>query len=80
MSNPKVLDLTRLVLNEVANECEDLTVLTVCIDLLERSAKGQAKYGTTLDRTDLTIQDWQQHLYEELLDATNYLKRIQRQQ
>lgn len=40
--------------------------------LTERDAKGRAKYGTTLDRTDLTHAEWLQHMAEELLDAAGY--------
>lgn len=43
------------------------------IDLLiERDQAGLAKYGTTLDRTDLSHTDWLQHQTEELLDAAGY--------
>lgn len=40
--------------------------------LLQRDAAGRAKYGTTLDRTDLTHAQWLQHMVEELLDAAGY--------
>lgn len=36
---------------------------------------GFKKYGTTLERTDLSLKDWLQHAYEECLDQANYLKR-----
>lgn len=43
------------------------------IDLLiERDRSGLAKYGTTLDRTDLTRDEWLQHMAEELLDGAGY--------
>lgn len=43
------------------------------IDLLrQRDAHGLAKYGTTLDRTDLSLRDWLQHQVEELLDGAGY--------
>lgn len=43
------------------------------IDLLiERDKVGRAKYGTTLDRTDLTRDQWLQHMVEELLDGAGY--------
>lgn len=43
------------------------------IDLLiERDVAGRAKYGTTLDRTDLTHDQWLQHMAEELLDGAGY--------
>lgn len=48
---------------------------SVCDDIRSRSAKGIAKYGVTLERTDLTLRDWLQHAYEETLDQANYLKR-----
>ena len=53
----------------------DSIVEAVRGDLLRRSQFGIAKYGTTLDRTDLTLRDWLQHAYEECLDQANYLKR-----
>jgi len=43
------------------------------IDLLrQRDAAGRAKYGATLDRTDLTHAQWLQHMAEELLDGAGY--------
>lgn len=53
----------------------DPVVEAVRADLLRRSQVGIAKYGVTLDRTDLTLRDWLQHAYEEVLDQANYLKR-----
>lgn len=53
----------------------DTVVAAVRADLLRRSELGIAKYGVTLDRTDLNLRDWLQHAYEERLDAANYLKR-----
>ncbi|TMN24530.1 hypothetical protein [Pseudoxanthomonas sp. X-1] len=43
--------------------------------LIQRDQAGRAKYGTTLDRTDLTQQDWLQHLIEEMLDGAGYALR-----
>lgn len=45
-------------------------------DLLLREDKGLKEYGTTMDRTDLSEQDWLQHAYEEALDLAIYLKKI----
>jgi hypothetical protein len=45
-------------------------------DLISREEKGLKEYGTTMDRTDLTEQDWLQHAYEEALDLSIYLKKI----
>lgn len=49
------------------------------IDLLiARDQVGRAKYGTTLDRTDLTRDEWLQHMVEELLDGAGYALAAQR--
>lgn len=53
----------------------DSVVAAVRDDLLRRSELGIAKYGVTLDRSDLNLRDWLQHAYEETLDQANYLKR-----
>jgi hypothetical protein len=45
-------------------------------DLLIREDKGLKEYGTTMDRTDLSEEDWLQHAYEESLDLSIYLKKI----
>ena len=44
--------------------------------LTSRDAAGQAKYGHTLDRTDLLCEDWAQHATEEALDQAGYLVRF----
>jgi hypothetical protein len=43
-----------------------------------RAEQGHAKYGTTMDRKDLTPMQWIQHLQEELMDAVVYLEKIKR--
>jgi len=45
-------------------------------DLLFREEKGRAEYGTTMDRKDLSQDEWLQHAYEEALDLAIYLKKI----
>ena len=54
---------------------EDKIVEAVREDLLRRSKRGIEKYGVTLDREDLTLLEWLQHTYEEVLDQANYLKK-----
>lgn len=44
---------------------------SVIEDLLNRAEVGFKKYGCTLDQS---TDDMLQHLYEELLDATMYIK------
>ena len=43
---------------------EDTVVASVVRSFQERSRAGQLKYGTTLDRTDLTPLQWAQHMQE----------------
>ena len=43
---------------------------------IERSEQGYKKYGTDLDRNDLVLRDWMQHLQEELMDASLYLEKL----
>ena len=45
-------------------------------DLQAREVRGLKEYGTTLDRTDLTQDEWLQHAYEEALDLALYLKKL----
>ena len=52
------------------------TVAAVIEELQMRERKGLGAYGTTVDRQDFSYQTWQQHLFEELLDAAVYLRRI----
>jgi hypothetical protein len=44
--------------------------------LLQRSKVGQNKYNNNLDRSDLSLKEWQIHLQEELMDATLYLTKL----
>tara|TARA_R110000868_G_scaffold386052_1_gene654176 strand:- start:3062 stop:3424 length:363 start_codon:yes stop_codon:yes gene_type:complete len=58
------------------SESKDKHVETVVDLYRERSAAGFKKYGTTLERNDLTIDQWLNHLMEELMDATLYISKI----
>lgn len=42
-----------------------------------REERGFKKYGTTMDRTDLSFNEWLQHFKEELMDGLLYLQKIQ---
>ena len=54
----------------------DSVVTSVIQQYVQRSMVGKKKYGTTLDREDLTVIDWIQHTQEELMDATLYLEKL----
>lgn len=55
---------------------EDPIVLKVLAKYYERSQLGIKKYGRTLDRDDLSLTDWLNHLQEELMDATLYIEKL----
>lgn len=61
---------------ESERDKQDLIVKSVIEKYQERSETGQKKYGTTLERNDLTLIQWIQHLQEELMDATLYLEKL----
>ena len=54
----------------------DSIVASVVKQFQDRSDLGQKKYGTTLDRTDLSPLDWVQHAQEELMDGILYLEKL----
>jgi len=49
----------------------------VCEEIKKRAERGLNKYGTTMERSDLTRANWLQHALEEALDLAVYLKRLQ---
>lgn len=56
----------------------DSVVQSVLDKFITRSTLGRAKYGTDLDRTDLSVQEWIQHAQEEHMDAILYLEKLKR--
>jgi len=55
---------------------EDKIVQSVVNEILERSDVGTKKYGTNLNRNDLTELEWLQHAKEEALDMALYLEKL----
>lgn len=51
----------------------DTITKSVIEDLKSRSERGIKKYNTTLDQNNK--DDFMNHLYEELLDAAQYIKK-----
>ena len=68
----------KALLKQSLENINDKIVHNVIHKLAERSILGKEKYGTTLDREDLTIEDWIQHAQEELMDATLYLEKLKK--
>jgi hypothetical protein len=60
----------------VAINNNDTVVFKIAMLLKVRSETGIRKYGTTLDRTDLSVKEWIDHAIEESLDHALYLQRI----
>jgi hypothetical protein len=54
----------------------DSIVRSIIKQFEERSIKGKEKYGTDLDRTDLSLLEWIEHAKQEHMDAILYLEKI----
>ena len=54
----------------------DSVVTSVLQQFISRATFGKQKYGTDLDRTDLSIVEWIQHAQEEHMDAILYLEKL----
>ena len=48
----------------------------VCEKMQERAKVGLGKYGTTMEREDLTFVEWLIHAQEEAMDLAVYLERL----
>jgi succinate dehydrogenase flavin-adding protein (antitoxin of CptAB toxin-antitoxin module) len=57
----------------------DSIVNSVIEKFKSRSDFGLQKYGTTLDRDDLSILQWITHAQEELMDGILYLEKIKQE-
>ena len=54
----------------------DSVVSSILNQFTTRALMGKAKYGTDLDRTDLTLLEWIEHAKQEHMDAILYLEKI----
>ena len=54
----------------------DSIVSSVINKFMNRAEFGKNKYGTDLDREDLTFLEWVNHAQEEHMDAILYLEKI----
>jgi len=48
----------------------------VCKKLQDRAEVGKNKYGVTMERGDLSVEDWLIHAQEEAMDLAVYLEKI----
>ena len=58
---------------------EDSIVKNVVESFKERSETGFKKYGTNLDRKDLNLLEWLNHLQMELQDAILYAEKLKQE-
>jgi hypothetical protein len=54
----------------------DTVVTSIINQFVERAQYGKKKYGTDLDRKDLTTLDWIEHAKQELMDGILYLEKL----
>jgi len=54
----------------------DKNVEKVITQLRDREEEGLRKYGVNTERKDLSIEQWLQHLQEELMDASVYIEKL----
>jgi len=58
---------------------DDPIVASVIRKMYNRSQVGIKKYGTTMERDDLSYAEWLTHLQEELMDSIIYLEKLKTQ-
>lgn len=58
----------------------DTITKSVLDKYLDRAIAGKNKYGTDMDRNDLNVVQWLQHLQEEMMDATLYVEKLLQEQ
>jgi hypothetical protein len=54
----------------------DSVVASIITQFIKRAQFGKAKYGTDLDRRDLTTLEWIEHTKQELMDSILYLEKL----
>jgi hypothetical protein len=57
----------------------DSIVASIIKQFEDRSVAGKKKYGTDLDRTDLSLVEWIEHAKQEHMDAILYLEKLKQQ-
>lgn len=63
----------------MTDKADSATLTLLIAELRKREATGRQKYGTDVDRKDLTAGQWHQHLREELMDALLYSLRAEQE-
>jgi hypothetical protein len=63
----------------IETQVQDSVVQSVINKFKQRSEVGIKKYGTTLERNDLTTLNWIEEAQAEAMDFCLYLERLKRQ-
>ena len=53
----------------------DSVVDSIIDKFVERATVGREKYGTDLDRQDLSLEDWLEHSLQEKMDDILYIQK-----
>ena len=61
------------------NFTPDTVVEEVRQKFAERAQKGYNKYNATMDRNDLSIDQWLEHAQEEAMDFILYITKIRKE-
>ena len=57
----------------------DSVVKEVMEKFADRAETGYTKYNATMDRDDLSIDEWLEHALEEAMDFTLYITKIRKE-
>lgn len=57
----------------------DSVVTSIIQKFTDRAVFGKKKYGTDLDRKDLSTTEWINHAQEELMDGILYLEKLKQE-
>lgn len=57
---------------------DDSVIYEVALKLRKQIDKGVSTYGMTMDREDMTREQWIDHAIEEAIDLAIYLTKIKR--
>jgi hypothetical protein len=56
----------------------DSIVQAIVDKFILRAQKGKEKYGTDMDRNDLSTNQWIEHAQDELMDGIIYLEKLKK--
>lgn len=62
-----------------AEENLDSILTSLMLKYKNRAMVGKNKYGTDMDREDLSVLDWLKHAQEEAMDHSIYLEKLIRE-